>query len=1037
MNTHHASATFIFGLLLAFTLSSAVPPLGVPARAQVTDPCLTPSFTQATDSPVAVGGSPIRVAVADFDSDGFLDLATPNLSGSPGEVTIRFGDGTGTFPTRSDITFAGVTDHRGPVGIVSADFNGDNNPDLALLNRNLNHVRILLGDGNGGFTVGPPIAVGSFPLSIAVGNFNGDANLDLAVVNNNFTPTCTNPGSVTILLGNGSGGFSQAPGSPVTVGRGANSVAVGNFNADVNADLAVTNNCDNNVTILLGNGLGGFSPASGSPVNGGPNPFFVATGDFNRDNRTDLAVANNDAIRETDDGRVTILLGNGNGTFTPGTPVITPDPSSIAVDDLNRDGNPDLAISNAAFTFGVTVAFGNGNGTFGTPIRFPAGGNPFDVRTGDFNGDNAPDLVVVNQPSNNLSIYLNDCICDPANTPPDITGETITRQQGSPALASTIATVSDEESPAGDLIVTVTSAPAGISITNIINTDGNITALVAADCTAVPGQNLVELQVSDGCDTTTANLTVNVTENTPPSLGTYPPTTVLEGDSVTVTPSAPPSDNGTLVDLMVTVEPPGFTGTVDIDPNTGEVTISNAGPTGIFTGTGIVTDNCGATSSVTLTLTVNAPSAIVCPADIMIDNTPGACSGVAEFTATATGFPEPEITCTPPSGSVFPLGATMVNCTAANGVEPDASCSFLVTVNDAQPPVVVGPSAITVPNDAGQCSASVSFNVTASDDCDGAITPVCQIDGKAITSPHTFPVGTTTITCTAEDAAGNSAECSFTVTVNDNQSPSIACPSPITVNNTPGQCSASVSFNVTASDNCSGAITPVCKIGGTIITSPHIFSAGTTTVICTAEDAAGNQAGCSFTVTVLDTESPSILCPDNTTSVAVNPGDATAVVNYATPSVVAGTVGDNCAVASVVCNPPSGAAFPLGTTTVACTVTDTAGNTAQCSFTVSTFDVCIEDDADPGKAVLFISTGPLAGTYRICCGGQTTTGVGTIGNKNGVLNLTHFTTTRRVQAFLYMNQERGSASLQMPPGAFPCTISDSDTTNNACSCSPD
>lgn len=828
------------------------------AEAQASDPCLVPSFTQPTGSPAAVGRSPERVAVADFNLDGFLDLATPNLGGDPGEVTILLGDGTGGFPTRSDIIIAGVTDHRGPYGIVSADFNRDNLPDLALLNRNLNHVRILIGDGSGGFTAGSPIAVGSFPLSIALGHFNADADPDLAVVNSNFTTIdfCANMGSVTILLGNGSGGFNQATGSPITVGRGANSVAVGHFNADANADIAVGNNCDDNVTILLGNGLGGFNAAAGSPVSGGSKPVFVATGDFNGDNRDDLAVANNDFTRETNDGRVTILLSNGNGTFTADTPIITSDPTSIAVDDLNRDGNADLAISNGAFTFGVTVAFGNGNGTFGGPIRFPAGGNPFDVNTGDFNEDDAPDLAVVNQPSDNLTIYLNNCICDPANTPPDIMGETITRQQGSAATASTIATVSDQESSAGDLVVTVTTPAAGISLTNISNTGGIISANVAADCAASAGENIVGLQVSDGCDTMNANLIVNVTANTPPVLGAYPTTTVTEGDSVMVMPSAPPSDNGTLVNLTVTVDPPGFTGAVDIDTDTGKVTITNAGPPGVYTGTGTVTDNCGATSSVTLTLIVNSPAAIQCPADIMVNNFPDSCSAAVDFTATATGFPAPEIVCAPPSGSVFPLGPTVVNCTATNGVGENASCSFIVTVNDVEAPVIA--------------------------------------------------------------------------------------------------------------------------------------------------------------------------CPDDLIISARWLGSSSVTINYPLPQ-----ASDNCAGVSVVCSPPSGSAFPLGATTVSCIATDAAGNTASCSFTVTAFDVCLQDDGNPARSLLINSQ---TGDYRFCCGEEVYTGRGTARRQGNTLTLTHNTSERRMQATVDGGVKRATASLQSPIGIIRCTITDRNFNDSACSC---
>jgi hypothetical protein len=164
--------------------------------------------------------------------------------------------------------------------------------------------------------------------------------------------------------------------------------------------------------------------------------------------------------------------------------------------------------------------------------------------------------------------------------------------------------------------------------------------------------------------------------------------------------------------------------------------------------------------------------------------------------------------------------------------------------------------------------------------------------------------------------------------------PVITCPSDITVNTDQGQCSASVTFNVTAT----GIPTPAveCKVGNTVITSPHAFPVGTTAVTCTATNSTG-IATCSFNVTVNDAEKPSITsCPANITMTAAA-GQCTAMVNYTTPA-----ASDNCG-ASVVCYPPSGSAFPQGTTTVTRTASDNSNNTASCSFTVTVIP-------PPGKA---------------------------------------------------------------------------------------
>ena len=137
-----------------------------------------------------------------------------------------------------------------PRSVVVADLDGDGILDLAVANRSSNSVSILLGDGLGGFSSAPDIRVGSFPRSVAVGDFNADGTPDLAVANS------VGSNSVSILLGDGLGGFSSTP--AIGVGSSPVSVAVGEFNADGAVDLAVANRDSDSVSILLGDGLGGF-----------------------------------------------------------------------------------------------------------------------------------------------------------------------------------------------------------------------------------------------------------------------------------------------------------------------------------------------------------------------------------------------------------------------------------------------------------------------------------------------------------------------------------------------------------------------------------------------------------------------------------------------------------------------------------------------------------------------------------------------------------------------------------------------------------
>jgi hypothetical protein len=174
-------------------------------------------------------------------------------------------------------------------------------------------------------------ATGSVPTSVAVGDFNHDGHLDLAVANF-FGNT------VSVLLGDGNGGFTTT--STVLAGDGPFSVAVGDFSHDGNLDLAVANANSNDVRVLLGDGKGGFAPASNFGV--GLNPDLVAVGDFNHDGNLDLAVAN------SSDGTVSVLLGDGSGGFAPASTVpVGSFPFSMAVGDFNHDGNLDLAVANA------------------------------------------------------------------------------------------------------------------------------------------------------------------------------------------------------------------------------------------------------------------------------------------------------------------------------------------------------------------------------------------------------------------------------------------------------------------------------------------------------------------------------------------------------------------------------------------------------------------------------------------------------------------------------------------------------------------
>ncbi|CAF3314761.1 unnamed protein product [Rotaria socialis] len=368
-----------------------------------------------------LGSYPMVAAIGDINNDNRSDIIIAN-SGVD-SIGILFGYDYATFES-----YQNCSDNNTlrPEGIITADFNNDGYLDIAVTLFQSNSISILLGYGNGSFELMKTISTGlnSQPYTLTAYDFNKDGSLDIAVVNSGTQ-------EILILRGYGNGTFLNATRYPTENVSSLTSIISADINNDNHVDMIVSNYYMDSIDILFGRGNFTFDSIATYSIGSPAAPQSVAVADFDNDSQLDIVVANHGANTVTvflgyvkgnftsqisystvifDINNVGILLGYGNGSFSNVTTYSTGDgsaPHFIGAGDFNNDSILDIAVVNNGNN-GFVVLFGFGDGSFLCGNFYGTGqaSAPWALAIGDFNEDNQLDIAVTNSALNSISIFL-------------------------------------------------------------------------------------------------------------------------------------------------------------------------------------------------------------------------------------------------------------------------------------------------------------------------------------------------------------------------------------------------------------------------------------------------------------------------------------------------------------------------------------------------------------------------------------------------------------------------------------------------------